>query len=339
MINQQIQKIALFTVFLVVAGLSLKMLFPFLFSLFWAGILAGIFYPIYKIVATKTKNQNLGAFVTIVIVLLLVILPIVAISGVVVKEAVGLYQTINTPDTMIEIKSLIDQVTEFPIIQRLTENIALEDELRSILSAAASVVLGWFTAWTQNAALFVINLFVMLYALYYFLRDGKRLLAYLTRLLPLGGDIKKTLYDKFISTSRATLKGTIFLGIIQGVLGGITIFIVGVQSVFFLTLIMIILSIIPAVGALMILLPITLYMIFFGSMWQVVVLVLGMVVVSLSDNILRPALVGKDLNMHPLVIFLSTVGGLGLFGISGVVIGPIIAAFFVSILDIYKPTT
>lgn len=334
--NKYVQKIALFILFLAVASLFFRVFYPFLFSLFWAAILAGIFYPLYKAITGKINNKNLSASIVLVIILILIILPLALISGIIAKESVVLFDALNNQNTIAEIKSFVDKTSKLPVLQTLTENINIEEEVKNISSAIASIVLNWLKSWTQNAALLIVNLFVMFYALYYFLKDGKKFLLYLMRLLPIGDNIEKTFYEKFISTSKATLKGTILIGIIQGIFGGVIIFIVGVPSVFFWTLIMVILSIIPAVGPIIVLLPITIYMFFFGSMWQIAILAVGMIAVSLLDNILRPALVGKDLNMHPLIIFLSTIGGLSLFGISGIVIGPIIASLLISILDIYE---
>lgn len=309
---------------------------PYLFPLFWAAVLAGIFYPLYTKILRKTKSKNLSAFLTVLIVLLIIILPLVVISNIMVNEATAIYSTFNNQDTISEIKNLADQASKLPFVQKFTENIEVEKDLKNISTAISTNLLTWLKAWTQNIVILIINLFVSLYALYYFLKDGKRFLLYLIRLFPLDDNIEKSLYHKLASTIRATLKGTIFIGFIQGILSGLTIFIVGIPSVLLWTMAMVVLSIIPAVGPLIILLPITAYMVFFGSQWQVIVLVLGMIIVSLSDNFLRPVLVGKDLKMHPLIVFLSTVGGLGLFGISGVVIGPIIASLFISTLDIFE---
>ena len=327
------QKIVLLVLFSITAILFYQILAPYLFSLFWACVLAGIFYPFYKKINLKIKNNNISSFATIIVVLLIVILPLGIVSGIVIKEAISFYNTINNPETIIMIKNLTNQIISHPKLQAIVSDIEIEKEFKNISSVSASFVFSQLKSLTQNTTIFIINIFVMLYALFYFLIDGKKILFYVSRLLPLEIDVKKELYQKFISTSRATLKGTIFLGIIQGVLGGITLFIIGMPSIFFYTIVMIILSIIPAVGASFVLLPIAVYLALMGSAWQVVAVLIGVIIVSSADNLLRPAMVGKDLEMHPFIIFLSTVGGLGLFGISGIVIGPIVASFFGSILN------
>lgn len=327
------QKIVLLVLALITGVLFFQILAPFLFALFWACVLAGIFYPIYKKINERINNDSASSFIVVIIVSLIVILPLGIVSGIVISEAVSFYNVINNPETIIMIKNLIGQIVSHPKLQNIVADIEIEKEFANISSMSASFIFSQLKLLTQNTTIFIINIFVMLYALFYFLIDGKKFLFYISRLLPLGNGIKKELFGKFISTSRATLKGTIFIGIIQGALGGITLFIVGMPSVFFYTVIMIILSIIPAVGAFIILLPIAIYLAFVGNVWQALVVLIGMIIVSLTDNFLRPIMVGKDLEMSPFIIFLSTVGGLGLFGIFGVVIGPIIASLFASILN------
>lgn len=327
------QKIVLLVLFLITVGLFYQILAPYLFSLFWACVLAGIFYPFYKKINAKIKNNNISSFTTIIIVLLIVILPLAIVSGIVINEAISFYNTINSPETIIIIKNLTNEIISHPKLQAIAADIEIEKEFKNISSIGASFIFSQLKSLTQNTTILIINTFIMLYALFYSLIDGKKFLFYVSSFLPLNNDIKKELFEKFVSTSRATLKGTIFLGIIQGILGGITLFIVGMPSIFFYTIVMIILSIIPAVGASIVLLPIAVYLAFFGSLWQVVAVIIGMLIVNISDNILRPLMVGKDLEMHPFIIFLSTIGGLGLFGVSGIVIGPIIASLLVSIIN------
>ncbi len=155
-------------------------------------------------------------------------------------------------------------------------------------------------------------------------------------LLPFGDKNEKALFDKFVSTSKATLKGTVLLGGLQGTLGGILFFLIGIPSAAFWGLIMIVLSIIPAVGSFIVWFPVAIYLFATGQLWQGIVLTIGGILIGILDNLLRPPLVGKDIEMHPILILFSTIGGLGLFGISGVVIGPIFAAFFLGVLDMYE---
>lgn len=157
----------------------------------------------------------------------------------------------------------------------------------------------------------------------------------LMHLSPLGDKYETMLYDKFTSTTRATLKSTLIVGGIQGFLSGLLFWITGIEGAFVWGVIMVIIAIIPAIGTPVVLVPAAIIMLALGNVWQGIALLAGAVIISVLDNLLRPPLVGKDIQMHPLVVFFATLGGLIIFGISGFVIGPIIAALYISIMSIY----
>ena len=142
--------------------------------------------------------------------------------------------------------------------------------------------------------------------------------------------------EKFVSVTRATIKGTLLIGVAQGALGGVVIWAVGIPSPVFWSLVMAILSIIPGVGVVVVLLPVAVYLFFKGSLLSGIAVLAAGTVIGLTDNFLRPVLVGKDLKMHDLLILFSTLGGIAMFGLIGFIIGPIIASLFVTILNIYE---
>lgn len=183
---------------------------------------------------------------------------------------------------------------------------------------------------------FVFMLFIMFYTLFFFFKDGPRLLKYLMRVSPLGDKYEAMLYEKFTSTARATLKSTLIVGGLQGTLGGIFFWIAGVEGALVWGIIMIALSVIPAIGSFIIWLPTGIIMLALGNIWQGLLILIGGMFISIIDNIIRPPLVGKDTQMHPLIVLFTTLGGIFLFGISGFVIGPIIASLFLAIISIYN---
>jgi len=143
--------------------------------------------------------------------------------------------------------------------------------------------------------------------------------------------------QRFVSVSRATVKGTLVIGLVQGTLGGLTLWIFGVSSPILWGLVMVILSIIPLVGGWLVLYPAAVIQLILGNTWEGVgIIIVTAVVISNVDTLLRPRLVGRDAGMHDLLIFFSTIGGISLFGIMGFIIGPVIAVFFLTILDIYS---
>ena len=178
--------------------------------------------------------------------------------------------------------------------------------------------------------------FLMMYLLFFFLRDGKKIIELIIHVLPIGDDSERLLLAKFAEVSRATIKGTLVVGIVQGTIGGITFSLLGIQSAVFWGVVMILLSILPAIGSALVWIPAAIYLITNGMLIKGLILIgVGVFIIGMIDNILRPILVGRDTKMPDYLILLSTLGGISLIGISGFVLGPIIAAFFLAIWTMF----
>jgi predicted PurR-regulated permease PerM len=279
---------------------------------------------------------------TLIIVIAVLFLPLMLIGILTVYQSAALIRTIQS-------SGFIQGVTDVPsglaswvqdtpfgplfdLIQQEWSNYAAR-----ATSTVGNFLLESIKSITENSLKFVFQLFIMIYTLYYFLKDGKNFLGQLMLYSPLGSMYEETLIRRFSSTVRATLKSTVLIGGIQGFLGGVLFFIAGIQGAFIWGVIMVILSIIPAVGSFLIWFPAGIIMLALGNIWQgVLILAFGSVVISMIDNVLRPPLVGKDIEMHPLIVLFATLGGLAVFGVAGFIIGPIIAALFLSVLSIYQ---
>jgi len=228
-------------------------------------------------------------------------------------------------------------------MQRVPYVEQIEPYRAQILARGAELVgrLGTFLATALSAAtrgtvLFFFHFFILLYAMFFFLMDGPRMLASVMSYLPLGDEDKQRMLEKFTSVTRATLKGTVLIGILQGTLAGLAFWVVGIEGTIFWTTLMIVLSIVPAVGPALVWVPAAILLLVQGAVWAGIGLALFCgVVVGGVDNILRPRLVGHDTRMHDLLILFSTLGGLLLFGISGFIVGPILAALFVTIWEMF----
>jgi predicted PurR-regulated permease PerM len=184
----------------------------------------------------------------------------------------------------------------------------------------------------QNTLRVTVFFFLMLYLLFFFLRDGKLLLEGLIRALPFGVERERHLFDRFAEVSRATIKGTLVVGIVQGTLGGIGFAVLGIGAPVLWGVVMALLSILPAAGPAFVWLPAAIILIAGGEVIPgIILIIVGSLVIGLVDNLLRPLLVGRDTRMPDYLILLSTLGGLTGFGLAGIVIGPIIAAFFLSV--------
>lgn len=336
-VNFNTMRSAFFFGLIVILGIGmLYLITPFLYPIFWAAVIAVMFYPIYTWLRTHSRMPKVSSLITILIVTAVLFLPLTFVVLMLVSESIDLYQHAsqgNFFETLNSTKNYLEQTPLAPLVDQIQSQ-------WTVYASNAGQYVGKFlfdnvSNLTQNSLRFVFMFFIMLYSLYYFFTDGPRMLKRLMHLSPLGDKYEELLYERFTSTTRATLKSTLIIGGIQGLIGGLLFWITGIPSAFVWGVMMVVVAVIPAIGPAIILLPAGIIVLALGQFWPAIVLLVGSVVISAIDNLLRPPLVGKDTQMHPLVVLFSTLGGIILFGVSGFVIGPIIAALFLSIISIY----
>ncbi|MDX5335573.1 MAG: AI-2E family transporter, partial [Marinobacter sp.] len=183
---------------------------------------------------------------------------------------------------------------------------------------------------------FFLGLALMVYLAFFLIRDGQKLVELLIKALPLGDERERLLFAKFAEVTRATVKGNLLIAIIQGALGGVIFWILGISGALLWGVVMAIFSLLPAVGAAIVWIPAAVYLAAIGDVVPAVILtVYGMVVIGLADNLLRPILVGRDTKMPDYLVLLSTLGGIVMFGINGFVMGPLVAALFMAFWGIF----
>ncbi len=334
------KNIIFFTALILVTAAFLYIIKPFFYPIFWAAIIAGIFYPVFQKIKSKIKYANLSSLITIVIVLVIIIIPVTLLSSLVLKESLNIYNSLsnNQGPIVSTVKNVIGWVQNNPITDKLNLD---EQQVTAKLTEIAKTITDFiFTAaknLTQNSLTFLIMFIIMFYTLFFFLKDGEKMLKKLAHISPLGEKHEIIMYKKFTSTARAVLKGTLIVGAVQGLLGGVLFYIVGIEGALIWGIIMMLFSVVPGFGSYVVWLPAALTMFILGNFWQgILLVVVGAMVISTIDNLLRPILVGKDTQMHPLLILFSTLGGLVFFGISGFIIGPIITALFLSLWEMYE---
>lgn len=323
-----------------ISAVFISMIRSFLMAIFLAGIFSALTRPIYLRLNKMLKGRrSLASVLTLLLIIVVVLLPLALLTGVVTGQAIKVSQS-----AMPWVKTQIDQpgaLGDFLATLPYYDKISPYREL--ILRKAGEMVghisqflINNLSSATMGAVNFLFMLFVWLYSMFFFLMDGEKLLEKILYYLPLQDHDEQQMLDRFTSVTRATLKGTAVIGILQGGLAGLAFWAVGIPSATFWGVIMVVLSIIPSVGTAVVWLPVVIVLGLSGAMGKAVVLLVfcGLVVGSL-DNLLRPILVGKDTKMHELMIFLGTMGGIFMFGIVGVIIGPIIAALFVTVWEIY----
>ncbi len=337
-----IKHIFFFTLLIVASLAFVILLKPFFEPILWAVILAVLFSPLHKFILKKFKGRHsLSAFITLLLIFFTVVVPATTLSIAVVNEGTGLYSDIRAG--VYDFSKPIAWVQKsLPIVSESLSKVGIDfEKLKEGFSKTALNSSQWIATNLfiigQDALTFTALFILMLYLLFFFLRDGQKIIELIIRVLPLGDKAEYHLLSKFAEVSRATIKGTLLVGAIQGTLGGIMFALLGIESAVFWGVVMIGLSILPAVGSALVWGPAALIFLANGDWVKALILfVVGALIIGMIDNVLRPILVGRDTKMPDYLILLSTIGGLGLFGLSGFVIGPVIAAFFLAIWVMFE---
>lgn len=323
-----------------ITALFLSMIRPFLLTLLLAAIFSALTHPLYlRIQARLRCSPPLAALLTLSLIIVIVLIPGAFLVTVLIAQALDVSQLIRLwVRALIEDPSgLVSWLEALPFYEEVMHH---RDLILQQAGQGATLISKLLVDWVSSVAFKTVHLFfltfVFLYSLFFFLMDGPKLILKILYYLPLQTRDERLLLDKFISVTRATLKGTILIGILQGGLAGLAFAVAGINDAVFWGTVMAVLSIIPNVGASLVWAPASIILIAEGKVLTGVLLALfcGLVVGTL-DNLLRPTLVGKDTKMHELMIFLSTLGGIFTFGLPGLFVGPILGALLISIWEIY----
>lgn len=333
-------KIVLLLCVLAISTLFLAMIRQFLMAIFMAGLFAALTTPLYQRLLVFCQDRRpLASLLAIMAVVCLVLLPFAGLIGVVIAQAVTVSESVTpwVQSFLREPSLLADYQDKIPYYEQLLpyRDVIIE-KLGALVGNASTLLidsLSSMTMMTVNAALMTL---IMLYTMFYFLIDGRGLLEKILYYLPLEDREEKLLLARFTSVAKATIKGTLIIGILQGGLCGIGFSLAGIESPVFWGTLMAVLSIIPGVGTAIIWLPALVILLLQGDITGAIILaVICGLIAGNADNVIRPRLVGKDTQMHDLFVLFGTLGGISMFGIIGIMVGPILAALFVSIWEIY----
>ena len=337
-----------FLLLLVIVSLAFGwILLPFYGAVFWGSILAIIFTPFYRrLLVILNQRKNLAALTTLLLCLIIVILPFTFMATALLQEALVVYQRIRSGE--LNFGAYFQQIMAAlpPWMSSFLESVGLSNmsELKDMLSNGAlqgsQLIATQALNIGQNTFEFLVSFGIMLYLLFFLLRDGSILSARIKQAIPLSMEHKRHLLGKFTTVVRATVKGNIAVAVMQGALGGLIFSFLGIEGALLWGFVMAFLSLLPAVGASLIWAPVAIYFLLTGAIWQGLTLTaFGVFVIGLVDNLLRPVLVGKDTQLPDYVVLISTLGGMVLFGLNGFVIGPVIAALFIAAWDLFSATT
>ncbi len=338
--DDSVNKVVVVLLVVFISAIFLSMIQSFLMAIFMAGIFAALSRPICRrLEKWLGGRRSLASVLTLLLIIVVVLLPLAVLTGVVTGQAIKVSQT-----AVPWVKTQLSQPGAFSdFLETIPyyDKIAPHSELilrkaGEMVGSVSQFLINNLSSATMGAVNFLFMLFVWLYTMYFFLMDGEKLLEKILFYLPLQDHDEQQMLERFTSVTRATLKGTAVIGILQGGLAGVAFWVVGIPSAAFWGVIMVVLSIIPSVGTAVVWVPVAIFLGIGGAIGKAVGLFLFCaVVVGSLDNLLRPILVGKDTQMHELMIFFGTMGGIFMFGMVGVIIGPIIAALFVTVWEIY----
>jgi predicted PurR-regulated permease PerM len=328
---------------LLVAAISaafVAMIRSFLLTIVLAAIFAGLSYPLYQWVLLRFAGRKaLAALATLVLLLVLVMAPLLGVLGVGANEALRVSETIRPAlqqlvDEPGELTSRLQAIPGYHYIEPYRALILTK--AGELVGSTSTFVLTVLSAATRATGVFIFHLCVLLYTMFFFLTGGRALLDGVLANVPLTAVDKERMVGKFVSVTRATLKGTVLIGAIQGLLGGVAFWAAGLDGAIFWGTVMAVLSIIPGIGGALVWVPASLILLATGDIWRGILLALFCgLVVGTVDNALRPRLVGKDTKMHELLVFFSTLGGILFFGAMGFILGPILAALFVTAWEMF----
>ena len=338
--ENRFRRIFLLIFVLAITAAFLWLIRSFLMTILLAAIFAGIGHPLFRrLTVLMGGRRPLAALSTLVVGLLAVAAPLGLVVYMVTAEAIRISANVRPWITQVA-----RQPTSLaPLLERLpfAEQIApyreqLFEKAGEWASSAGGFIVASLSTTTVGTVQAVFNLFILIYTVFFLLLDGPALLHTVRRFLPLREGERDLLLDKFVSVTRATIKGTLVIGVIQGTLGGLAFWALGIEHAIFWGAIMVVLSVIPLLGGAIVWVPAAIVLALTGHWMKAIVLAaFCALVVGSVDNVLRPRLVGRDTQMHDLMILFSTLGGIIVFGAIGFIIGPIIAALFQAAWELF----
>jgi predicted PurR-regulated permease PerM len=317
------------------------LIYDFLLPLFWAATLAIVFHPLcQRLQSLLGTRASVAALLTLGLILVAVILPLGLVSMAVVQEAAAFYKRLETGD--INVQELIQTLERLlPAVTQYLDQFGIDTQnLTQSLAGAAVTVSRFLGTQVLNIGQDALRLSVLfglvLYLLFFFLRDGPQIVTAILQALPLERMRERRLFARFAAVSRATLKGTLVVALVQGFLGGLLFAILGINPAVLWGALMAVLSLLPALGSGLVWVPAAGILLATGHIAKALILLgAGVLVIGLVDNLLRPLLIGRDTSMPDYLVLLSSLGGLTVFGVSGLVLGPIVAAMFLAVWDMF----
>ena len=332
--------------FLLALVLATAVLFFWMVRVFFvpvllAAVFATLFHPLYRgLLRASRGHRAVASLIACVVLLIGLLLPLYFVVDRVTREALSLWANLDQhlATLSFQARGLLEWLGGLPGVPEIrVEEIDWEAVVREGAGTVTGMVATIVRRTSRGTLQVVLTVFVTLFTMFYFFIDGRRLVERVRYLVPLDVRYEDAIVARFVSVARASVKGTLVIALVQGVIGGVTLALFGVEAAVLWGVVMVVLSIIPVIGAWLVMYPAAIVQMLLGNFWQGIgiVLVTAILIVNI-DNVLRPRLVGQESGLHDLLIFFSTLGGIVTFGAMGFIIGPVIAAFFIAVLDAYS---
>jgi len=333
-------------IFLLLIYIFYQILSPFILALFWGAVITLTLYPVHKRLTKLLRNRkSISALIMTVVATFLVILPLVFISATVAVDMFDIYQGLTDNLEVSELKSKLEKLkglVPVTVLEELEKRLQIgELNIHQMAVKSLGSVSGYVINEVQSAATnltgLLINFGMMIFALFFFFRDGDGMLERIKYLIPMKDEQKDEIFKKFYDTLNAVILGVMVTAAIQGILQGLFFWILGISYSVLGGVLTFVFALIPIAGAVIVWLPVGLYLVFTGSIYTgIAVLIFGGLVVSSVDNFLKPMIIGGKVKLSTLLLVLTIFGSLSVFGFTGIIIGPILLAIFMSFIDIYK---
>jgi len=307
--------------------LALMIIWPILISIIAGLILAYMLYPVYKIIFKVVREKNISALIIVLLLLFLIFLPIWFLFPLMVRQVFEAYSYMQKVDLFSFLKPILPQASSVDTLAIL--NSFLSNSINSLFSQFSQILL--------NLTNILLQLTVILFVFFFAMRDADKLKEYVKGISPFSSELEKSLSTQFKEITNSVVYGHILVGIIQGVLTGLGLLIFGVPGVLLLTIAAVLASVLPIIGAWLIWVPAGVYLLTSGHTGAGIgLMIYGAVFISWIDNVIRPYIVSRRTNLSSGVVLIGMIGGLIVFGVLGLVLGPLILAYVIVILDAYK---
>lgn len=332
-IHKRLQLVSFLIILLVTGGLVFEVVRPFINILVLSFILAVLFYPLKEKIERRVKSKALASFITLGIILLIILVPLLLLGQVLVNESLHLYNNIRDGSFVIDkgqiISTLPTRVQDF--ITSVTQDLSV------YITRFTANAFQTFSSILSNLATFVLSFFLTLFTTYYFLKDGKHFQDVLVDISPIDDTQERLLFTKIVRAVNGVVKGQFLTALVQGVVSTIGYVAFGMPNAFLWGLFTTLAALVPTVGTSLALIPAVLYLLITGHTGQAVGLAIwGAVAVGLVDNLIGPRVIGNTTNVHPLLMLIAVIGGVTVFGFLGFLLGPILMAVFVAMVDMYR---